>query len=68
MPLRELTDLPTLKDIEKIASSMPTQVEIVGTTFGNELQNRILSNIRVLNFLMFYLCTLATLRWFMLGN
>lgn len=46
----------------------PTPVEIVGTTFGNEIQTKILSTLKVSNLLVFYLCAFATLRYFLVGN
>lgn len=58
-----------LEDINKVQwSTQPTPVEIIGTTFGNELQTRILTSSRISNFLLFYLCFLATYRYLMVGN
>ncbi len=64
--------MPHIKELEKLQElvnkGIPQPVEIIGTTFGNELQNKILNSMRILNLLMFYLCSLATLRWFIAGN
>lgn len=58
-----------LEDVRKIPWEVnPTPVSIVGTTFGNEIQTRILTNIRISNMLLFYLCTFETLRYFLVGN
>lgn len=58
-----------VEDINKVQwSTQPTPVEIIGTTFGNELQTKILTAVRIQNYLMFYLCAFATLRYFMAGN
>jgi len=46
----------------------PTPVEIVGTTFGNEIQTKILTAMRISNLFLFYLCVFATARYFMAGN
>ena len=60
MPLRNITEFPDLQ--------LPIPVAVTGTNFGNELQNKILNRVGVTNLLMFYLCTLATLRWMFQGN
>lgn len=52
--------------IEHVA--LPTPVEIVGTTFGNELQNKILTAMRLSNLLLFYFCAITTIRWIVSGN
>lgn len=58
-----------LDDINKVQwNTQPTPVEIVGTTFGNELQTRILTSGRISNYLLFYLCIFATARYFLAGN
>jgi len=61
MPWRDVTNtdfkLPT-----------PTPVEIVGTTFGNEIQNKILTQMRILNLMIFYFCVFSTARYFLAGN
>lgn len=58
-----------VEDINKVQwSNQPTPVEIIGTTFGNELQTKILTTSRISNFLLFYLCFLATYRYLMVGN
>lgn len=49
-------------------NTQPTPVEIIGTTFGNELQTRILTALRISNLFLFYLCVFATARYFMAGN
>lgn len=60
-----------MKDIElpkfdwKIS---PTPVEIVGTTFGNKIQTKILTQLMVNNWLLTYLCIFATARYFLNGN
>lgn len=46
----------------------PTPVTIVGTTFGNEIQTKILTNIRITNLLTLYLCVFVTFRYIMGGN
>lgn len=56
------------EDWVNLEPKKPIEVSVVGTTLGNELQNRILTGILVTNLLMFYLCTLATLRWLFQGN
>lgn len=63
-------DIKNLESVFKHTSDTihPTPVTISGTTFGNKLQNQILNNITITNFLMFYLCTLATLRWIFNSN
>lgn len=45
----------------------PVAVEIKGTNFGNELQNKILIASRIQNFLLFYLCIFFTTRWYYQG-
>lgn len=58
-----------LKDIQKVQwNTAPTPVEIVGTTFGNEIQTKILTQLRVANLLLFYLGAFATARYFLVGN
>lgn len=58
-----------LKDLQKVEwNTSPTPVSIVGTTFGNEIQNRILTQLRIANLLLFYLSVFATTRYFMVGN
>lgn len=58
-----------VEDINKVQwSTQPTPVEIIGTTFGNELQTRILTALRISNLFLFYLCVFATARYFMAGN
>lgn len=58
-----------VEDINKVQwSTQPTPVEITGTTFGNVLQTKILTNVRISNYLLFYLCAFATFRYFMAGN
>jgi len=57
------------EDLMKVQwETRPTPVEIVGTTFGNEIQTKILTAMRINNFLLFYLCFFATARYFMAGN
>lgn len=58
--------LDQLKQIPWEVSPIP--VTIVGTTFGNEIQTKILSSLLVSNFFLFYLCIFATARYFMAGN
>lgn len=58
-----------VNDIKQIPWDVkPTPVEIVGTTFGNEIQTKILNALRVSNLFLFYLCVFATARYFMAGN
>lgn len=58
-----------LEEVNKVQwNTQPTPVEIVGTTFGNVIQTKILTNLRVNNYLLFYLCAFATARYFMSGN
>lgn len=67
MNINELKELAkTISDTGLVKE--PTPVSIVGTTFGDEIQTRILTNIRVGNMLLFYLCAFATLRYFLVGN
>lgn len=48
--------------------STPTPVEIVGTTFGNRIQTKILIQLVVNNWLLTYLCAFVTARYFLIGN
>ncbi len=58
-----------LKELSKLPwDSNPTPVTIVGTTFGNEIQTKILNSLMVSNLFLFYLCIFATARYFMAGN
>lgn len=66
-------NISELKELAKTISDTglvkePTPVSIVGTTFGNEIQTKILSTLKVSNLLLFYLCIFATLRYFLVGN
>ena len=56
-----------LKDFDFEVHS-PTPVEIVGTTFGNRIQTKILNQLVVNNCLLTYLCAFATARYFLAGN
>lgn len=58
MPLKDLEDLKELLDK---GVPHPQQVEIVGTTFGNVLQNRINTKLAIANLLLLYLCVIATI-------
>lgn len=67
MNINELKELAkTISDTGLVKE--PTPVSIVGTTFGNEIQTKILTNIRISNMLLFYICTFETLRYFLVGN
>lgn len=57
--LKELVD----RQLDKEA----VPVLITGTTFGNTLQNRIITLELIQNWLLFYLCTFVTYRYFMKG-
>lgn len=66
-------NISELKELAKTISDTglvkePAPVSIVGTTFGNEIQTKILSTLKVSNLLLFYLCVFATLRYFLVGN
>ena len=51
-----------LADVTKIPWEVdPTPVRIVGTTFGNEIQTKILTAERVGNFLLFYIAVVLTI-------
>ena len=63
MPFRELTRLPSKEDIDKLVQSLPRQVEIVGTTFGNELQNKINNKLIIANLFLFYIGVILTLEF-----
>lgn len=54
--------------LKQFQDLQPTPVVITGTSFGNELQNKILTISALNAFLLFYLCALATLRWVFQGN
>lgn len=57
-----------LEEVRKIPWEVdPTPVRIVGTTFGNEIQTKILTAERIGNFLLFYIAvvlTMSHLGWF----
>jgi len=55
-----------IRDVNSVPWDVsPTPVEIVGTTFGNELQNKINNRILVNNGLLLYLCIFFSIRlWF----
>lgn len=65
--MKEIDELEKLKEFpwNRIG---PQAVEIVGTTFGNRLQTKILIQLIVNNCLLTYLCTFATARYFLAGN
>ena len=58
-----------LKELKEFPWNIgPQAVEIVGTTFGNRLQTKILVQLIVANCLLTYLCAFATTRYFLVGN
>lgn len=67
--------MPHIKDLEELQALVskglpgyPQQVEIVGTSFGNRIQTKILLGLYINNFLLLYLCVFATGRYFLAGN
>ena len=65
--MKEIDELKELKEFPW-NSIGPQPVEIVGTTFGDRLQTKILIQLIVANCLLTYLCTFATARYFLAGN
>lgn len=62
-------ELKKVKELKEFPWSIgPQAVEIVGTTFGNKLQTKILVQLVVANCLLTYLCAFATVRYFLVGN
>jgi hypothetical protein len=64
-----MKEIKELRELSKLGlTTFPTPVEIVGTTFGNEIQTKILTQLRIANLLLFYLGVFATCRYFIVGN
>ncbi len=62
-------EVKKIKELKELPWNIgPQSVEIVGTTFGNKLQTKILVQLVVANCLLTYLCTFATVRYFLVGN
>lgn len=62
-------ELKKVKEMKELPWNIgPQAVEIVGTTFGNKLQTKILVQLVVANCLLTYLCAFATVRYFLVGN
>jgi len=68
-PFYERREMTSIEELREVAKSIqrsdfvkePLPVTITGTTFGNELQNKILTAMRIQSFFLFYLCTIQTL-------
>ena len=62
-------EVKKIKELKELPWNIgPQAVEIVGTTFGNRLQTKILIQLIVANCLLTYLCAFATARYFIAGN
>lgn len=67
--MEEYKEIEEIKNLKEFPWNIgPQAVEIVGTTFGNRLQTKILIQLIVANCLLTYLCVFATARYFLVGN